>query len=142
MQNQHSVKSYALTNAIVDSTVDMIWAVDPDKFGFLIYNHGLYEYFFNLRGIKIQPGMIPEDLFPSDDFINEWKGFYKRALKEGSYTAEYNVYAGTIILQLTFNLLKAEGKVFGISVFGKNITEKVEKEKELNKYREHLKRSC
>ncbi len=131
-------ESYALTNAIVDSTVDMIWAVDPDKFGFLIYNHGLYEYFFNLRGIKIQPGMIPEDLFPSDDFINEWKGFYKRALKEGSYTAEYNVYAGTIILQLTFNLLKAEGKVFGISVFGKNITEKVEKEKELNKYREHL----
>jgi PAS domain S-box-containing protein len=34
------------------------------------------------------------------------------------------VFAGTNTLQLTFNLLKRNGKVFGISVFGKDITDR------------------
>jgi DNA-binding CsgD family transcriptional regulator len=41
------------------------------------------------------------------------------------------VFAGTNILQLTFNLLKRNGKVFGISVFGKDITDRRQTEKEL-----------
>ncbi|MGA7720565.1 MAG: PAS domain S-box protein [Ignavibacteriaceae bacterium] len=131
-------KAHALTNAIVDSTVDMVWSVDPDKFGLLTFNRSLYEYMSNQHSIEIHQDMTPEDLMPTDELINSWKELYRRALSGGSYTTESRAYAGNIILQLTFNLLKNDGKVFGISVFGKDISEKIEKEKELIKYREHL----
>ena len=131
-------ESHALTNAIVESTIDMIWSVDPEKFNLLTFNHSLKEYFLKRNGLFIRSGMSQEELFNDTGLINTWKGFYRRALSQGSYSVEYCVSAGTNILQLTFNLLKTDDKIFGISVFGKDITEKVEKEKELKLYHNGL----
>jgi PAS domain S-box-containing protein len=117
------VESQALTNAIVESTSDMIWSVDPESFGLLTFNHGLSDYFLKGRGMHIQTGMRPEDLFPPGEFVKGWREFYQRALREGTYTAEYSTFSGSVTLQLTFNLLLRDGKVFGISVFGRDITE-------------------
>jgi len=117
------VESQALTTAIVESTSDLIWSVDPEKFGLLTYNHGLSDYFLRGREIAIQAGMRPEDLFPPGEFVQKWRGFYQRVLTEGSYTEEYHAYSGTVTLQLTFNILIRDDKVFGISVFGRDITE-------------------
>jgi PAS domain S-box-containing protein len=116
----------------------MIWSVDPESFGLLTFNHGLSDYFLQQRGIRIQIGMRPEDLFPTEDFIKRWHGFYHRALSEGPYTTEYLVYAGSSILQLTLNLLERDGKVFGISVFGKDITERKQAEEALAQERNLL----
>jgi PAS domain S-box-containing protein len=126
-------ESQALTNAIVNSTVDWIWSVDPEKFGLLTFNDGLSNYFIQRRGIQIQTGMRPEELFPTDDFIKLWHELYRRALSEGSYTLEYGVYAKTNVLLLTFNLLKRDGEVFGISVFGRDITERKQAEEQIKK---------
>ncbi|MGA7720145.1 MAG: PAS domain S-box protein [Ignavibacteriaceae bacterium] len=131
-------ESHALTNAIVESTFDMIWSVDPEKFTLLTFNYSLKEFFLKRDGLIIRSGMSQEELFKDDGQINSWKGFYRRALLQGPFSVEYSVSAGTNILQLTFNLLKTDDKVFGISVFGKDITEKVEKEKELKLYHEGL----
>jgi len=122
-----------LTNTIVDSTSDMIWSVDSEHFGLLTFNRSLNDYFRQRRGISLHTGMSPEDLFPSDDkaIINKWREFYQRALAEGPYSVDYDVYAGSNVLQLTFNLLKREGKVFGVSVFGKDITERQRAQDEL-----------
>ena len=127
-----------MTNAIVESTFDMIWSVDPEKFTLLTFNYSLKEFFLKRDGLIIRSGMSQEELFKDDGQINSWKGFYRRALLQGPFSVEYSVSAGTNILQLTFNLLKTDDKVFGISVFGKDITEKVEKEKELKLYHEGL----
>ncbi len=124
-------EAQALTKAIVDSTSDMIWSVDPERFGLLTFNPGLSDYFLQQHGMRIQAGMTPEELFPTGDFVKRWQDFYLRALKEGSYTAEYGVYAGTRTLQLTFNLLTREDQIFGISVFGKDITERKHTEQAL-----------
>ncbi len=118
------LEAQTLTNAIVESTSDLIWSVDPESFGLLTFNHGLNDNFFRGRGIQIQVGMRPEELFPPGDFVQKWREFYQRALAQGSYTIEYSSYSGTLTLQLTFNLLKRDGKVFGISVFGRDITER------------------
>jgi PAS domain S-box-containing protein len=122
---------HALMNAIIDSTPDMIWSVDPENFGLIMFNYGLSDYFLQRSGIRIQIGMRPEDLFPPGDFVKRWHEFYQRALREGLYTAEYLVDAGTNMLELTFNLLKRDGKVFGISVFGKDITERKRADEQL-----------
>ena len=130
--------SQALTNAIVDSTSDMIWSVDAENFGLLTFNRALSDYFHQWCGIRLQTGTRPEEHFPTEGLVNRWRGFYQRALSEGSYSTEYNVTAGSSILQLTFNLLKRDGKVFGISVFGKNITERRHAEEALRESEERF----
>jgi len=55
-------ESQTLTTAIVDSTSDMIWSVDPETFGLLTFNSALSNYFLERRGIRLQTGLRPEDL--------------------------------------------------------------------------------
>ena len=118
------IESQALVNAIVDSTSDLIWSVDPERHGLLTFNHGLRDYFLTGRRIVIQAGMRPEELFPPGEFVTQWHDLYQKALRDGTYSTEYSAFTGTVTLQLTLNLLKRDGKVFGISVFGKDITER------------------
>jgi diguanylate cyclase (GGDEF)-like protein/PAS domain S-box-containing protein len=115
-------KSQSLISAIVNSTTDMIWSVDSKNFGLLTFNHGLSNHFLKSREISIQVGMRPEDLYSTEEFINKWHSLYKQALSKGAYTTEYIGIVGDVVLQLTFNILKQEGKVFAISAFGRDIT--------------------
>ena len=114
--------SQALLTSLIDSSADMIWSVNPIDFGLTLFNRGLYDYFLDKRGISITTGMRPEDLFPTDDFVQRWRGFYQQALQEGSYTTEYRTYSGGDTLLLNINMLKVDSEVVGLSVFGKNIT--------------------
>ena len=43
--------------AIIDSTADMIWSVDPNSFGLMTFNAGLFDYFLEKRGIRLERGM-------------------------------------------------------------------------------------
>ncbi len=119
-------ESQALTNAIVESTSDLIWTVDPDQFGLLTFNGGLSEHFLK-RGVRLQKGMGPEAAFADQELAARWRGMYQRALADGSYTTEYNSPTAGFML-VTVNLLKRDGKVFAISVFGKDITERKQAE--------------
>ena len=124
------LESQRLLSSIINGTSDMIWSVDPQSFGLLSFNHGLRDHFLRWRGLSIEVGMGPEDLYSVDDFVQEWRGLYGRALSTGPYTTEYRVYAGTHVLELSFNPLEREGQVFGISVFGRDVTAQKKAEKE------------
>ncbi|MEQ8253996.1 MAG: sigma 54-interacting transcriptional regulator, partial [Smithellaceae bacterium] len=110
-------------NALINSTPDMIWSVDSERFGLTMFNSGLYEYFLHGIGLHIHVGMTPHDLLPTEEYAQKWYTFYRRALEEGSFAAEYQVYTGSRTLMLNFNTLKRDDVVFGVSVFGKDITE-------------------
>lgn len=122
-------ESQTLLSALIDSTSDLIWSVDSERFGLLTFNRGLYEYFLSQRGIRIEAGMRPEDLFPPGEFVEKWHRFYRKALNEGSFTIDYLVFAGTRTLRLNLNRLERDGVVFGVSVFGRDITERLRAEK-------------
>ena len=119
-------ESQATLEAIVNSTSDLIWSVDSERFGLLTFNSSLCDYFWHGRGIHIAVGMRPEDLFPTDDFIRQWRQFYQQALQEGPYSIEYLMQTSPSprILQLSFSPLKRNNVVFGVAVFGKDITER------------------
>ncbi|MGO8818767.1 MAG: PAS domain S-box protein [Terriglobia bacterium] len=131
-------ESQALANAIVDSTSDLIWSVDPEDFTLLRFNRSLRSYFFHRRGMSIKIGMRPEDLSSTQDYAAQWHKLYRRALSEGSFTTDYVAQSSALTLQLTLNLLKRDGKVFGISVFGKDITERKHAEEQLRHSQEEL----
>ena len=116
------INSEANLSAIMNSTSDWIWSVDVKNFAFLTFNPALKEYFLRSAGIDIQPGMTLEKVIPVDR-IPIWDGFYRRALNDGSYFAEYYAVRGGLTMLISFNLMKRDGKVFAISAFGKDITD-------------------
>lgn len=128
-------ESRAQIAAVVHSTNDFIWSVDPYRFGVLTWNRSFGDYFLKGRGIELRVGMTPEELVPPE-FVPLWKGMFERALQEGHFVTEYTVVAGTIVLLLSFNLLRRNEEVFGISIFGKDITARKRVEEELRKSEE------
>ena len=138
LAEQALAESRIALDAIVDSTSDLICAVDPETFGLLTFNQSLRNYFLKFRHIEIQPGMTPEVLFENPGYVQIWNEFFRRALSEGSFTSEFDVFTGTIFLELTFHLLKRDGKVFGISVFGKDITPRRQAEAALRENKQRL----
>ncbi|HSR12353.1 MAG TPA: PAS domain S-box protein, partial [Thermodesulfobacteriota bacterium] len=132
-------ESRAQVLALFDSTDDFIWSVDPETFGLVTFNLGLSDYFFRGHGIKIRAGMTPEDLFPRLPGVAlQWHEFYHRALRQGTYATEYVTSAGTNTLLLSFHPLIRDGKAFGISVFGKDISEVKKAENELRRSEERM----
>jgi PAS domain S-box-containing protein len=117
-------ESQTLGSALIDSTEDLIWSVDNVNFGLMSWNKAFQDYFYNARGIKIRPGDRPEDLFPpGSEYIQTWKNWFEKALRE-SFSVEYQVFAGTRYLQLNFNKIVRDDQPIGISVFGRDITER------------------
>jgi two-component sensor histidine kinase len=126
-------ESQTTLSAIVDSTTDMIWSVDVDSFALLTFNESMRDYFLQRYDIRIEAGMRPEELFPTEGYISLWRGLYRQALVKGAYTTEYDAYAGFGIFQMSLNALARDGSVFGISVFGKDITERKRAEEQFAK---------
>ena len=112
--------------ALINSTGDLIWSVDPQVYGLVTFNEALRRYFAD-RGIAISPGMTPADLLPQD-FAERWREFYRRVLGDGPFVERYVTASGTRVLLLSFNLVKQDGTVTGISVFGKDITGQLQTE--------------
>lgn len=127
------VEARATLSAIVESTADLIWAVDSEHFGLLMFNHGFCDYFLRDRGMAITLGQPLDELFPSEEFVRLWRDYFARALRDGPYATEYAVYAGTRTLELNFNLMLRDGRAFGISVFGRDITERKATEEALRR---------
>ena len=122
--NNALIKSKTQLSSLINSTNDLIWSVDSEHFGLLMFNCGLSDYFKQSRGIHITEGMRPEDLFPAGQYVQFWRDCYQRAMHEGSVSIEYEVYAKNRTLLLSFNSLIQDNVIYGISVFGRDITER------------------
>jgi len=122
--------SQALLSAVLGSTEDWILSVDSETLSLITYNEAYARYAKEERGIDVHPGMTIEELLPPD-YVPIWYDFYRRAMEEGPFQVEYAVVAKTHILSLSFNPLKRNGNIFGISVFGNDITERKKLEADL-----------
>lgn len=130
-------ESEILYKTIIDSTADLIWAVDAEEFKILNFNRMIYNYFEEF-GVIMKKGSAIEELLPTDETRELWKSFYKRAIKEGSFSVEYDTARGNRTLLLNINALKKESEIFGISVFAKDITERKKAENEIETYKNNL----
>jgi PAS domain S-box-containing protein/putative nucleotidyltransferase with HDIG domain len=116
--------------ALIESTEDLVWLVDPEEFGLIMYNSALYRYFESGRGLHITPGMTPDDLLP-ETFAEQWRSMYRRVLHQGAYTTEYMTSSLGKTLSLSFYPVKIEDSTIGISVLGQDITQKKKLELQL-----------
>ncbi len=129
------IESKLKLSAILESTTDMIWAVEPKQFRLISYNSAFSNYFKFIIGLEIKLGLRPfEILLPEN--VPMWISSYERVLKEGPYEADYETHNKLKTLHVSFNPIKFEGKTIGISVFGRDITALKRSEKELKKSEE------
>ena len=123
-------ESRAQIAAVMNSTRDFIWSVDPERFGLVTWNRAFMDYFFEQRGIELEVGMTPQELVPPD-YVPLWNGLFSRALREEFVITEYVVVAQTKTLLLSLHAMRRDQGAFGISVFGRDITELKRAEEEL-----------
>jgi PAS domain S-box-containing protein len=107
--------------ALIESTEDLIWSVDLN-YGLLTFNRAFHDNIQRNFGVRSAVGMRPEDLLPPARAAL-WPPLFERALSEGAFRAEYWLADGRT-LELAFNRIVQDGETTGISVFGKDITER------------------
>lgn len=123
-------ESQAQLSSLLDSTNDLIWSVDKERFGLSSFNRSLAEYFLDNHNLPIRIGMTPDDLLPPG-YAAQWHDFYKQALEHGSFNTEYGTSGGGRTLRLNINRLDDGGQVLGISVFAHEMTERKRLEQQL-----------
>ena len=105
--------------ALIESTQDLIWAVDLD-YRLTLLNSSLQQRFQDSYGVRLEVGSRIQDFLPPERAAC-WTPFYERAISEGPFRVEYEMLNGQT-LELAFNPIVVDEKTTGISVFGKDIT--------------------
>jgi diguanylate cyclase (GGDEF)-like protein/PAS domain S-box-containing protein len=115
-------------SALIESTEDLIWSVDLD-YRLIAFNSAFKNHIEGTFGVRPAAGMRPEDFVPKEK-VNLMPPLYDRARAEGSFRIEFSLADGRT-LELFFNPIVFDGETNGISVFGKDITERKASEKAL-----------
>lgn len=113
--------AFAHLSALVDSTQDLIWSVDLD-YSLITFNQALADCLLKSYGILASAGSRVHDWLPPE-IASQWQSRYARALAEGPYRVEYQLPDGRW-LELSLNPIVQDGLIVGISVFGKDVTER------------------
>jgi len=106
--------------ALVESTRDLIWIVDPVNYGILMYNEPFQKY-MEAKGNSIALGMTPAEMLRPEN-VDLWKSLFKRAVEEGRFSMDY-FSEGGLYLYLTISPLRVAKQLIGISVFAEDVTE-------------------
>ena len=108
-------------SALIESTEDLIGSFDLE-YRLLTLNKALADTIKRTVGVKAVVGMRLEEWLPAQE-VALWPSMFERALSEGPFRAEYSLVDGRTA-ELSFNPILHDGKATGISVFGKDITER------------------
>lgn len=118
------LESQARLTTLIENTTDLIWSVDTQ---FIItscnkafkqaFKSGLYQY--------PDEGMSPED-YLSDNEQHYWLKLYKRALVGNHFREDFQkrTDAGEVYYELSFIPIIVHNTITGVSVFGRDITER------------------
>jgi diguanylate cyclase (GGDEF)-like protein/PAS domain S-box-containing protein len=115
------IQAEANLSALIESTVDLIWSVDLD-YRLVAFNKAFLQNVEKNYGAQIGVGMRLEEALPPERAAL-WPTFYARALSEGPFRVEYSLTDGRT-LEMAFSPIVVAGKATGVSVFGKDITER------------------
>ncbi len=124
--------------ALLESLRDPIFSVDRNL-ALVAYNRAFADSVLKFRGKAIAPGMTALDVVPRRR-ATLWNALLSRALNEGSYQYELELPEG-LWLELSLNQIEANGSIVGVSVFGRDVTERKRAEASLREAEEALRES-
>jgi len=122
-----------LLSSLINNTQDLIVAID-DKYTITIFNKAAKDWFFEQNGVHLSNGANVINMLTVEQ-SEKFKEYFDRALlgERFSETEPIQTPAGTTeYWEYTFNPIKGkDDKPAGVSMFARNITEKVLQEQEL-----------
>lgn len=123
-----------LLNTIINSTEDLIWAVNADK-QYIAFNNAFHTTIQKFTGISIRIGdelMIMEE----EAEYKRWQRYYENGLRGEKQVIEEGRELrgfGMSYAEITFNPISFEGNVIGVACFTRDITERKQQEITLGK---------
>ena len=124
------IQAEANLSALIESTEDLIWSVDP-RLRLITFNRAFKKYFERNSGGPVAPGMSFRELLPPALTVF-WLPLYERSLSGKTFSVEHTIGDGRT-LELSFSPIVVDGETTGVSVFGKDITERKKAESALRK---------
>jgi diguanylate cyclase (GGDEF)-like protein/PAS domain S-box-containing protein len=107
--------------ALIDSTEDMWGSVDLN-YRMVVFNKNFERYIQKTLGVKIEVGMNPADLL-SPERAAMWPLIYQRALTHGAFRTEHTLLDNRIY-EMAVHPVLTDGKITGVSVYGRDITDR------------------
>ena len=116
-------KSQANLLALIENSQASIWSVDRD-FRILTINSHFEKMFAFAYGIDLKVGMKITDCV-SSKMKKTWVARYNRVFRGESFVIEedFLISGKTINAEISFNPIRNNGKITGVSVFSREITE-------------------
>jgi len=124
------IESEANLNATINNTDLMVWSVDPD-FNLIKFNEPFKKYMNDMYQVNVAQGsvMLTEPNERLLELRTTWAERYNRAL--AGETVKISDMNNGRYFDLSLNPIIDKGKIMGASIFAEDVTERVEKEKEL-----------
>jgi len=114
--------------AVLESTTDLIWSVDR-QYRVWSFNTAVREHMRRSYGTQIQVGATSQGALPPERAVI-WRHLYERAFTEGAFVQELGLPDGRI-LEAALHPIRRDQEVIGVSVFGKDITQRKRAEEAL-----------
>ncbi len=128
-------------DALINSTDDLIWSVDPDLnllMAYLAFLDSTRE--FSGKELKLGESVL-QPTFPPE-MCTFWAELYHEALGGKNVQREYHTWATAGFpdtwLELKLNPIRSGSKIVGVACFGKNVTERKRAETALRENEERL----
>ena len=132
-------ESEANLSALIENTDGSIWAVDK-QYGLIVGNREFHKNVSAVLGRRLETGeSVLLSKFPPQANA-EWQGYYDRALRGERFTNETQTRfrEAPHYIEYRFSPIREEtGEIRGVTVYGRDITERKQTEETL-KYHAHL----
>lgn len=128
--------------SLIENLDGSIWAADSN-YRLMIGNSLYHRNVSAAIGRKLNDGENLIELDLPKDALNEWKGYYDRALRGEKFTIEVTTRftSAPLVIEYRFNpIIGEEEKISGVTVFGRDITERKRVEEALRASNEDFQR--
>jgi signal transduction histidine kinase/CheY-like chemotaxis protein len=133
---QEAAQARAQLVTLIDSTEDLVWLVDARECRLTLFNRAFARMIHARTGVDARAGLTPEQLLPATAAA-WWRQNHERVLEAGSLTTEYTTADGHILL-LSCHRIEVDGALVGVSVFAKDVTERLRAREERARFEQHL----
>ena len=115
-------RSQADLNAIMESTEDIVFLLDAQDGRLQQFNSAFAREAERTYGVRLRVGMMAQDILPAER-MPVWAVLFQRVLTtHGSYSTEYLRPSDQKYFEVSFNTIRTEGQLSGVSVFIHDIT--------------------